>query len=25
MRAFVVGVNLHYRNHIRRRICPGIV
>lgn len=25
MRAFVLGVNLHYRDHIRRRICPGIV
>jgi radical SAM superfamily enzyme YgiQ (UPF0313 family) len=25
MRAFIVGVNLHYRNHIRRRVCPGIV
>lgn len=25
MRALVVGVNLHYRRHIRRRICPGIV
>jgi radical SAM superfamily enzyme YgiQ (UPF0313 family) len=25
MRAFTVGVNLHYRNHVRRRICPGIV
>ena len=25
MRAFVAGVNLHYRNHIGRRICPGIV
>ncbi len=25
LRAFVVGVNLHYRNHIGRRICPGIV
>jgi radical SAM superfamily enzyme YgiQ (UPF0313 family) len=25
MRAFVLGVNLHYRRHIRRRICPGIV
>lgn len=25
MRAFVVGVNLHYRKHIRRRITPGIV
>jgi hypothetical protein len=25
MRAFIVGVNLHYRNHVRRRICPGIV
>jgi radical SAM superfamily enzyme YgiQ (UPF0313 family) len=25
MRAFVVGVNLHYRRHIQRRICPGIV
>ena len=25
MRAFVVGVNLHYRRHIKRRITPGIV
>ncbi|MBA3765631.1 MAG: B12-binding domain-containing radical SAM protein [Acidobacteria bacterium] len=25
MRAFVLGVNLHYRNHILNRICPGIV
>jgi radical SAM superfamily enzyme YgiQ (UPF0313 family) len=25
MRAFVLGVNVHYRNHIHRRICPGIV
>lgn len=25
MRAFIFGVNLHYRNHIKRRICPGIV
>lgn len=25
MRAFVVGVNLHYRNHIRQRITPGTV
>ncbi|HKI32672.1 MAG TPA: radical SAM protein [Gemmataceae bacterium] len=25
LRAFVVGVNLHYRSHIGRRICPGIV
>jgi radical SAM superfamily enzyme YgiQ (UPF0313 family) len=25
LRAFVIGVNVHYRNHIRRRICPGIV
>jgi radical SAM superfamily enzyme YgiQ (UPF0313 family) len=25
MRAFIVAVNLHYRNHIGRRICPGIV
>jgi radical SAM superfamily enzyme YgiQ (UPF0313 family) len=25
MRAFVMGVNVHYRNHIRQRICPGIV
>jgi radical SAM superfamily enzyme YgiQ (UPF0313 family) len=25
MRAFVLGVNLHYRRHIRRRITPGIV
>lgn len=25
MRAFVWGVNLHYRDHIRRRITPGIV
>ncbi|HSN13705.1 MAG TPA: radical SAM protein, partial [Anaeromyxobacteraceae bacterium] len=23
--AFVAGVNLHYRAHVRRRICPGIV
>lgn len=25
MRAVVAGTNLHYRNHIQRRICPGIV
>lgn len=25
MRAFIAGVNLHYRGHVRRRICPGIV
>ena len=25
MRAFIFGVNLHYRNHIRQRITPGIV
>lgn len=25
MRAVVAGTNLHYRSHIRRRICPGIV
>lgn len=25
MRAFVVGANLHYRNHIAHRITPGIV
>ncbi len=25
MRVFVMGVNLHYRNHIRHRITPGIV
>lgn len=25
MRAFVLGVNFHYRRHIRRRITPGIV
>lgn len=25
MRAFLMGVNLHYRNHIHQRICPGIV
>ncbi len=25
MRAFIVGVNVHYRNHVKRRICPGIV
>jgi len=25
MRAFVLGVNFHYRGHIRRRITPGIV
>lgn len=25
MRAFVIGVNVHYRRHIRRRITPGIV
>ena len=25
MRLFVFGVNMHYRNHIRHRITPGIV
>lgn len=25
LRAFVAGVNLHYRGHVRRRVCPGIV
>lgn len=25
MRAFVLGVNLHYRKHVHQRICPGIV
>ena len=25
MRAFILGVNLHYRNHILNRITPGIV
>jgi radical SAM superfamily enzyme YgiQ (UPF0313 family) len=25
MQLFVMGVNLHYRNHIKRRITPGIV
>jgi len=25
MRAVVLAVNLHYRRHIQRRICPGIV
>jgi radical SAM superfamily enzyme YgiQ (UPF0313 family) len=25
MRVFVMGVNLHYRNHINNRITPGIV
>jgi len=25
MRGVVLSVNLHYRNHINRRICPGIV
>ena len=25
MRLFVLGVNLHYRNHIQNRITPGIV
>jgi radical SAM superfamily enzyme YgiQ (UPF0313 family) len=25
MRAFIMGVNLHYRRHIHHRICPGIV
>jgi radical SAM superfamily enzyme YgiQ (UPF0313 family) len=25
LRAFVAGVNLHYRGHVGRRICPGIV
>ena len=25
MRAVVLAINLHYRSHIQRRICPGIV
>ncbi len=25
MRAFVIGVNMHYRKHVKQRICPGIV
>ncbi|NNE02816.1 MAG: B12-binding domain-containing radical SAM protein [Flavobacteriaceae bacterium] len=25
MRGFVIGVNFHYRNHIKKGICPGIV
>ena len=25
LRAIVVAVNLHYRSHIKQRICPGIV
>jgi radical SAM superfamily enzyme YgiQ (UPF0313 family) len=25
LRAFVAGVNLHYRRHVHRRVCPGIV
>ena len=25
MRAFIAGVNLHYRRHVAHRICPGIV
>jgi radical SAM superfamily enzyme YgiQ (UPF0313 family) len=25
LRAFILGTNVHYRGHIRRRICPGIV
>ena len=25
MRAFVFGINLHYRRHVHHRICPGIV
>lgn len=25
MRAFILGVNLHYRNHVKNRITPGIV
>jgi radical SAM superfamily enzyme YgiQ (UPF0313 family) len=25
MRAFVLGVNFHYRSHIHKGICPGIV
>jgi radical SAM superfamily enzyme YgiQ (UPF0313 family) len=25
MRAVVFGVNMHYRNHVHNRICPGIV
>ncbi|HAD83068.1 MAG: hypothetical protein A2509_01760 [Candidatus Edwardsbacteria bacterium RIFOXYD12_FULL_50_11] len=24
-RIFVIGTNLHYRRHIKKRICPGIV
>ncbi|MGH7555780.1 MAG: radical SAM protein, partial [Longimicrobiales bacterium] len=25
MRAFIFAVNMHYRNHVHHRICPGIV
>ncbi len=25
MRAFIWGVNFHYRDHVQQRICPGIV
>jgi len=25
MRAFVLGVNYHYRQHIQQKITPGIV
>ena len=25
LRTFIVGTNLHYRGHVRRRITPGIV
>lgn len=25
MRAFILGVNVHYRRHVQARICPGIV
>jgi radical SAM superfamily enzyme YgiQ (UPF0313 family) len=25
MRVFIMGVNFHYRNHIKRKITPGIV
>jgi hypothetical protein len=25
MRIFIMGVNFHYRGHIRRKITPGIV
>jgi radical SAM superfamily enzyme YgiQ (UPF0313 family) len=25
MRSFILGTNLHYRSHVRRRITPGIV